>query len=238
MNKRDFLKTGLLGAVGIISLSSFRKMESSFLKSKKTFEIPQLPYAFDALEPYIDKETMLLHHTKHFATYANRLNTVLRDQGVVVGKVREILDNASKYNTEILDNGGGYFNHKIFFNMLSPKGGGPATGKITNAINSGFGSFESFKEEFSSAAKNRVDEGWTWLINQNGNLKIINTSNQENPFMETLATEKRGFPLLCIDLWEHAYYPKYQNSITEYVEAFWKIVNWETVNNRYIKSIS
>jgi Fe-Mn family superoxide dismutase len=181
---------------------------------------------------------MLLHHTKHFATLTHRFNKALHEQGIAVGNVREILKNASKYNTEILENGGGYLNHRLFFNMLSPKGGGPATGKVASAISSGFGSFENFKKEFSVAANNQNGPGWTWLINQNGTLKIISTNNHENPFMETLPPEKRGFPLLCIDVWEHAYYYKHQNRKDGYIEGFWNVVNWEKVNNRYIKSIS
>jgi Fe-Mn family superoxide dismutase len=238
MNKRDFIKTGLLGAIGLLCLSSFTRLKGGNLKSVKSFKLPELPYAYDALEPYIDKETMLLHHSKHFAAYTDKFNSALLEQGIAVGNIREIIDNASKYNLEIQKNGGGYFNHRIFFKMLSPKGGGPATGKIADAINSAFGSFDKFKEEFSSSAKKQFGSGWTWLINQNGALKIINTTNQENPLMDTLPPEKRGFPVLCIDVWEHSYYLKYQNRRAEYINAFWNIVNWDTVNIRYNKSIS
>jgi superoxide dismutase, Fe-Mn family len=238
MNKRDFLKTGLLGAIGLIGMSTFAKTKSGYSKSVKTFKLPELPYAYDALEPYIDKETMVLHHTQHHAAYTNRLNTVIQEQGVAVENMREIFDSASKYNSDILVNSGGYFNHRIFFRMLSPNGGGTPTGKVAEVINSAFGSFENFKNEFSSTAKNQIGPGWTWLIKQNNTLKVINTSGQENPFMNTLPSEKRGFPLLCLDLWEHAYLTNYKNNKEEYIQAYWNIINWDFVNKRFNKSIS
>jgi superoxide dismutase, Fe-Mn family len=238
MNKRDFLKTSLFGAIGLLSLSAYGKTTKGNLKPGKIFKLPDLPYSYNSLEPFIDEETMKMHHLVHHAAFADRLNSALQEQKINVASLREIFYNSSKFHSDIQVNSSGYFNHRIFFRMLSPKGGGLATGKIAGAINKEFGSFENFKTEFSTAALNQIGSGWTWLINQNGSLKIINTDNNENPLMDILSSEKRGFPLLCIDVWDHAYCIKYQNNKEEYIQSFWKIVNWETINKRFYKSIS
>jgi Fe-Mn family superoxide dismutase len=238
MNKRDFLKTGLLGAIGIISMPAFAKMKSGNLISGKIFKLPELPYSYDALEPFIDREDLYLHHKKHLGAYTEKLNNILQDKEIYVKSMREILDNASYYDKDVLNCSAGYFNHKLFFRLISPYGGGPAKGIVAGVINSEFGSFENFKEKFRSVVKNQSDSGWIWLIVKNGSLKIIGTSEHENPFMKTLSYEKRGFPILCIDNCEHVYNAKYQNNKSECVDNFWNMVNWDTVNKRFNKSIS
>ncbi len=236
MNKREFLKTSLIGSLGLMSIPALGRNKINLFKIPKEFKLPELPYAYDALEPYIDKETMEIHYTKHHAGYTDKFNAALHEAGIDAENVRSILQEASKYNAAIVNNGGGFFNHRLYWKCLSPNGGGAPTGNAASLINRDFGSFEKFREEFSSAAKTLFGSGWTWLINQNGILKIVTTSNQDNPFMDTLPSEQQGFPVLCLDVWEHAYYLKYQNRRADYVEAFWNIVNWETVNNKLKKS--
>jgi superoxide dismutase, Fe-Mn family len=237
MNKRDFIKTGLIGTIGLFAIPSLVKGNSRFFKSVKKFNLPQLPFSYDALEPYLDRETLMLHHRQYHQEYTDKLNAAIQEHGIVVSTVREILQNASKYNESVLNSSGGYMNHRIFWKMLSPSGGGQASGKIAEAINADFGSFEKFKEEFAQSAGSLSGSGWVWLINQKSKLKIITTADQENPFLETLPAAKKGFPIMCLDIWEHSYYPKYQNNRSEYIDAFWNIVNWDTVNLRFNKSI-
>lgn len=232
MNKREFLKTGLLGAIGLASIPSFAGNKNSLFSRTKEFQLPDLPYAYDALEPYIDKETMMIHHTKHHAGYTAKFNAALHEAGLSPNSAIEILKEASKYNSAIVNNGGGYLNHKMFWKFMSPDGGGTANGNIAVLIDRDFGSFEKFKNEFGHAAKKLFGSGWAWLIIQDNTLKVVTTANQDNPFMDTLPKEQQGFPLLNIDVWEHAYYLKYQNRRAEYVDAFWNLVNWDKVNAR------
>jgi Fe-Mn family superoxide dismutase len=235
MDKRDFLKTGFSGLLGVMAMPVVARKQSSWLKGKKEFVLPKLPYAYDALEPYIDKETMEIHHSKHHAGYTRKFNAALEKSGLQPKSAREILKNISKYNEAIRNNGGGYLNHKIFWKSLSPDGGGDPSGEIAAAINNDFGSFTNFKEAFGTAAKSHFGSGWAWLVVDNNKLKIVTTANQDNPIMDILPDEKKGWPLLCIDVWEHAYYLKYQNKRTDYVDAFWDIVNWNTVNEKLSK---
>ena len=232
MNKREFLKTGLIGALGIASIPAFGKSRNLLFKVPKEFKLPKLPYSYDALEPFFDKKTMEIHYSRHHAGYTEKFNAALNNAGIVAENARSILMEASKYDDAIVNNGGGFFNHRLFWKCLSPNGGGEPTGDIASLIDRDFGSFGKFREEFSVAAKSIFGSGWVWLINQNGTLKIITTANQYNPFMDILPPEKQGFPLLCLDVWEHAYYLKYQNRRADYIEAFWNIVNWETANNK------
>ncbi len=235
MNKRDFLKTGIAGAIGLISVPALARSKNLFYSGKKEFLLPELPYAYDALEPYIDKETLMIHYSKHHAGYTAKFNAALKDLTTVPSTVREILSKASEYNAAIINNGGGYFNHKLYWKFMSPDGGGVPKGPVADAIQKDFGTFENFQEQFSTAAKKHFGSGWAWLIFQNGKLKVTITANQDNPFMDTLPEEQQGFPLLNIDVWEHAYYLKYQNRRAEYVNAFWNVVNWEFVNKRYAR---
>lgn len=197
-----------------------------------TFELPQLPYAYDALEPNIDKETMSIHHTKHHNTYVTNLNNALQGNEELLSKtVEEIIANLDSVpesvRTAVRNNGGGHANHSLFWQILSPNGGGAPTGELADAITSKFGSFESFKEEFAKAAATRFGSGWAWLSVSNGELEISSTPNQDSPLMEGKT------PILGLDVWEHAYYLKYQNRRPDYIASYWNVVNWEEVSKRY-----
>jgi superoxide dismutase, Fe-Mn family len=195
------------------------------------FELPQLPYAYDALEPNIDKETMNIHHTKHHNTYVTNLNNAVAGTEFENKSIEELVSNLDavpeNIRTAVRNNGGGHANHSLFWTILSPNGGGEPTGELADAINSKFGSLEGFKEEFTKAATGRFGSGWAWLVVNNGELEITSTPNQDSPLMEGKT------PVLGLDVWEHAYYLKYQNRRPEYIGAFFNAVNWEEVAKRY-----
>ncbi|MDQ0158635.1 superoxide dismutase [Alkalibacillus sp. S2W] len=196
------------------------------------FELPELPYAYDALEPHIDKETMNIHHTKHHNTYVTKLNAALEGHSDLQDKsLEELLQNLdslpSDIQTAVRNNGGGHANHALFWTVLSPNGGGQPTGELADKINEKFGSFEDFKDQFKAAATGRFGSGWAWLVVKNGDLEITSTPNQDTPVMEGVT------PILGIDVWEHAYYLKYQNRRPDYIDAFWNVVNWDEVSKRY-----
>ncbi|WP_210365947.1 superoxide dismutase [Bacillus sp. REN3] len=196
------------------------------------FELPQLPYAYDALEPHIDKETMNIHHTKHHNTYVTNLNNALEGKEELLSKtVEEVISNLDAVpesaRTAVRNNGGGHANHSLFWQIISPNGGGQPVGEIAEAIDSKFGNFEAFKEEFTKAATTRFGSGWAWLVVNNGELEVTSTPNQDSPLMEGKT------PILGLDVWEHAYYLKYQNRRPEYIGAFWNVVNWDEVNKRF-----
>ncbi|KMY54766.1 superoxide dismutase [Bacillus sp. FJAT-27231] len=196
------------------------------------FQLPELPYAYDALEPHIDKETMNIHHTKHHNTYVTNLNKALEGQDELANKsVEEVIANLDavpeSVRTAVRNNGGGHANHSLFWQLLSPNGGGAPTGELADAISSKFGSFDKFKEEFAAAAAGRFGSGWAWLVVNNGELEITSTPNQDSPIMEGKT------PILGLDVWEHAYYLNYQNRRPDYVNAFWNVVNWDEVAKRY-----
>jgi Fe-Mn family superoxide dismutase len=195
------------------------------------FHLPPLPYSFDALEPHIDEMTMQLHHSKHHQVYLDKLNGAIEGTDLEKQSIEEILKNVSKHNVVIRNNGGGYYNHQLFWPMLSPNGGGePAREDLMEAIKGKFGSFEQFKEAFSQAALNQFGSGWAWLcVDAKGALLVCSTSNQDNPIMDVMDEGSRGTPILGLDVWEHAYYLRYQNRRPEYIEAFWNVVNWEEV---------
>ena len=195
-----------------------------------SFELPKLPYSYDALEPHFDVRTMEIHYTKHHQGYTNNLNKAIEGTELE-GKSIEDLMKIAGSNTAIRNNGGGYYNHALFWTILSPKGGGEPTGKLADAIKSSFGSFENFKEEFNKAAATRFGSGWAWLVFANGKLVVSSTPNQDNPLMDI--AEVKGTPILGLDVWEHAYYLHYQNRRPDYITAFWNIVNWEEVSRRY-----
>lgn len=199
----------------------------------KDLIFPELPYAYDALEPHIDKMTMELHHTKHHKAYFDKLQNAVKGTEMENLSMKELFANMSKYPAGVRNNGGGHFNHSLFWNILSPNGGGQPTGKLAEEINNAFGSFDDFKEKFSQAAAGRFGSGWAWLVINDGNLEICSTPNQDNPLMDV--TECRGTPILGLDVWEHAYYLKYQNRRPEYINAFWSLVNWEEVANNFDK---
>lgn len=196
------------------------------------FELPKLPYDYKALEPHIDAMTMEIHHTKHHGAYTNNLNTALAGTPGEGLTIEEILRNVSKYPLAVRNNGGGFYNHNLFWRWLSPNGGGKPSGELADAINRYFGSFEQFRDEFSKAAAGRFGSGWAWLVKDaSGKLLIGSTPNQDNPLMDV--SELKGTPILGLDVWEHAYYLKYQNRRPEYISAFWNIVNWEEVARLY-----
>ncbi|RNF41045.1 superoxide dismutase SodA [Planococcus salinus] len=196
------------------------------------YELPELPYAYDALEPHIDKETMNIHHTKHHNTYVTKVNAALEGQDDLASKsVEELISDLDavpeSIRTAVRNNGGGHANHSLFWQLLSPNGGGNPSGELAEAINSKFGSFDEFKQKFADAGAARFGSGWAWLVLSNGELEITSTPNQDSPLMEGKT------PILGLDVWEHAYYLKYQNKRPDYISAFWNVVNWEEVSKRY-----
>lgn len=198
------------------------------------FELPQLPYAFDALEPYIDKQTMEIHHDKHHGGYVNNLNKAVEGTDLEGKSLEDLLKSVSKYPVAVRNNGGGHFNHSLFWTVMKKGGGGLPSGELAEAINSAFGSFEEFKNKFSNAAATRFGSGWAWLISIDGKLDVTSTPNQDNPLMDV--AEKKGTPILGLDVWEHAYYLKYQNKRPDYVSNWWNVVNWEEVAKRFDKA--
>jgi superoxide dismutase, Fe-Mn family len=200
-----------------------------------SFELPKLPYAYDALEPHIDARTMEIHHSKHHNGYTNNLNNAISGTSLEGKSIEEIcatpgLSGAAR------NNGGGYYNHCLFWEVMSPNGGGEPTGKLSESINSSFGAFENFKNEFSKAAATRFGSGWAWLcVCEGGKLCVCSTPNQDNPLMEGSCG---GTPILALDVWEHAYYLNYQNRRPDYINAFFNVINWGEVNNRFEAAIS
>ena len=197
-----------------------------------TYTLPDLPYAYDALEPYIDEETMHLHHDKHHNTYVTNLNAAIERYPELGEKtIEELLSDMDAIPTDIKtavrNNGGGHANHSFFWEIMAPNAGGEPTGEIKEAINEAFGDFSSFKEEFKKAAAGRFGSGWAWLVMENGKLAITSTANQDSPLMEGKT------PILGLDVWEHAYYLKYKNVRPDYIAAFWNVINWDEVNKRF-----
>lgn len=190
------------------------------------FELPKLPYAFDALEPHIDAKTMEIHHDKHHAAYTNNLNAAIEGTELAGLSIEEILVKGMD-KPAVRNNGGGFFNHNLFWETMSPNGGGEPTGELATAINDAFGSFEGFKEKFSQAAATRFGSGWAWLCVKDGKLEVCSTPNQDNPLMPGVGCE--GTPILGLDVWEHAYYLNYQNRRPDYISAFFNVVNWDKV---------
>jgi|TARA_B100001013_G_C24515676_1_gene404841 Fe-Mn family superoxide dismutase len=196
------------------------------------FELPKLNYSFDALEPYIDAKTMEIHYGKHHNGYTNNLNNAISGTELENKSIEEILKNLDLNNMALRNNAGGFFNHNLFWEIMGPNCGGNPTGEIAEAINSNFDSFENFKDTFKKSGATRFGSGWAWLcIHDDGRLEICSTPNQDNPLMPNGCG---GNPILCIDVWEHAYYLNYQNRRPDYLEAFFNLINWEEVNNKYL----
>lgn len=196
------------------------------------FELPALPYSTDALEPHIDSMTMTIHHGKHHAGYTNKLNAAIEGTDLEGKSIEDILKNLDMNNGAVRNNGGGYYNHDLFWKMMSPNGGGAPTGDVAAAIDESFGSYDAFKEKFAAAAGTRFGSGWAWLcVHPGGKLEICSTPNQDNPMMPGIGCE--GTPIMGLDVWEHAYYLKYQNRRPDYVQAFFNVINWDEVNSRY-----
>lgn len=200
-----------------------------------SFELPKLKYAFDALEPHIDARTMEIHHDKHHGGYTKKLNAAIEGTDLDGKNIENILQNLDMSNTAVRNNGGGYYNHNLFWEIMSPDGGGKPEGELAEAIDKAFGSFEAFKDEFSKAAAGRFGSGWAWLcVHDGGKLEICSTPNQDNPLMPEVGC--KGNPILGLDVWEHAYYLNYQNKRPEYIEAFFNVINWKEVSSRYAKA--
>ncbi len=206
------------------------------------FDLPDLPYAYDKLEPYIDVETMMVHHKKHHKGYTTKLNDALKEIKLTETSIEKIMRNISKYPLSIRNNGGGYFNHCLYWTTMAPKedgGGGKPSNRLSKFIEEKFGSFEKFKEGFSKAAATRFGSGWAWLcVDKDNKLFICSTANQDNPLMDIPENKgQKGIPILCLDVWEHAYYLKYQNKRPDYINAFWNVVNWKEVERRYDQAL-
>lgn len=260
MNKREFLKKSVLLTLGGAAATSIISKAATLSTAPevnisgdptgkpgkagillpgnmeaKEYTLPELPYAYDALEPYIDAMTMELHHDKHHAAYTKNFNAAIKDAGIAEMDIMDIFKNISKYPSGVRNNGGGYYNHMLFWNAMSPNGGGMPKEMLMKEIEKSFGSFDSFKEKFSNAAATRFGSGWAWLVYNDGKLVITSTPNQDNPLMDV--AEVKGHPLLLIDVWEHAYYLKYQNRRPEYIAAFWNVINWDWVMGNYHKAM-
>jgi Fe-Mn family superoxide dismutase len=196
------------------------------------FELPNLPYAYTALEPHIDARTMEIHHTKHHAAYTTNLNNAIKGTELEGKSIEAILADVSKLAPAVRNNGGGFYNHNLFWTVMSPNGGGVPNGDLSDAINKYFGSFDSFKEKFNAAAATRFGSGWAWLTkNSKGELQVSSSPNQDNTLMDL--SEVKGAPILGLDVWEHAYYLHYQNRRPDYIAAFWNVVNWDEVARRF-----
>lgn len=196
-----------------------------------SFELPKLPYAFDALEPHIDAKTMEIHHDKHHGGYTKKLNAAIEGTDLDSKSIEEILGNLDMSNAAVRNNGGGFYNHSLFWEVMSPNGGGNPSGDLAKAIDEAFGSFESFKDAFSKAGATQFGSGWAWLcVHKGGKVEVCSTPNQDNPLMPG---SECGTPILGLDVWEHAYYLKYQNLRPDYIGAFFKVINWEEVAKRY-----
>lgn len=196
-----------------------------------SFTLPDLPYAFEALEPHIDAKTMEIHHDKHHNAYVTNLNKAIEGTEHAHKSLEELLANAGSISPAVRNNGGGHWNHTFFWEILSPDGGGQPEGELASAIDAAFGSFEDFKNKFNEAAGTRFGSGWAWLVVKDGKLEITSTPNQDNPLMDV--ADVKGKPVLGIDVWEHAYYLKYQNRRPDYMQAIWNVINWKKVAEHF-----
>jgi Fe-Mn family superoxide dismutase len=197
------------------------------------FELPKLSYAYEALEPNIDARTMEIHHTKHHQAYINNLNAALTGSADEGKSIEQLMANISKQPMAVRNNGGGHYNHSLFWEIMGPNAGGAPTGELADAINQAFGSFDKFKEDFAKAGATRFGSGWAWLVKHDGKLVVTSTPNQDNPLMDI--ADVKGMPILGLDVWEHAYYLNYQNRRPDYISAWWNTVNWNVVADRFNK---
>ena len=241
MKRRNFLTSlGILAAAGsatkieAITKQINNKINGSNLVMSK-FELAPLPYAHNALEPYVDAQTMEIHHGKHHAAYVANLNKAVEGNAELEGKsLEELFKNISKLPVAVRNNGGGHYNHTMFWNVMGPNKGGKPSGALADAINETFGSFEKFQETFNAAATTRFGSGWAWLSVSGGKLVVSSTPNQDNPLMDV--ADVKGFPILGVDVWEHAYYLKYQNRRPEYITNWWNVVDWDAVAKRFAEA--
>lgn len=198
------------------------------------FKLPELNYAYNALEPWIDAATMEIHHSKHHNAYVTNLNKALEGNPAMEFTLEKLMSEISKYPAAVRNNGGGHYNHSLFWKLMTPGGSKTPTGEVADAINSAFGTFDKFKEAFSNAGATRFGSGWAWLVKKNGKLEVGSSPNQDNPLMDI--AEFKGTPILGLDVWEHAYYLKYQNKRPDYIAAWWNAVNWDVVADLYKKA--
>ena len=199
------------------------------------FELPKLPYAYNALEPHIDARTMEIHHGKHHNGYTTNLNNAIAGSDLEGQTIESILASLDASNSAVRNNGGGFYNHRLFWNVMSPNGGGTPTGALADAIDTAFGSFDRFKDAFAKAAATRFGSGWAWLcVQKGGAVEVCSTANQDNPLMADIGCN--GFPILGIDVWEHAYYLNYQNRRPDYIQAFFNVVDWKKVSEMYAEN--
>lgn len=238
-SRRKFLGNTAKAGLALTSLAAIpdylaaKNNAAIYSPTATGFEQDPLPYAYNALEPVIDAQTMELHYSKHAATYAKNLKEAAEAEKIDTSKpIEDVLKNVSKYSSKVRNNGGGHYNHELFWKSMKAQGEGKPSGKLLSAIESAFGSFDAFKTKFSDAGKTRFGSGWAWLL-VGGDKKLVigSTANQDNPLMDV--SEIKGYPLLGLDVWEHAYYLKYQNRRPEYIEAWWKVVNWDFVQKRF-----
>ncbi len=232
INRRRFVKESLkITAVTAAGTSILMDAEmASAEPSALNFAQIPLPYGYNALEPNIDAMTMEIHYSKHHAAYIKNVNDAITAENINVGSEKDFFANISKFSPKARNNGGGSWNHNFFWQVMKAGGGGAPVGKVAEVITGTFGSFDKFKEQFSAAATSRFGSGWAWLVNDQGKLIIGSTANQDNPMMDV--SELKGTPLLCLDVWEHAYYLKYQNKRADYVANWWNVVNWDEVAKR------
>jgi len=230
MKRRNFI--ALVGT-SLVAAPVWSNVYNSKLPAQKAIDVtfPELPYAYNALEPVIDAKTMEIHYTKHHKAYYTNFLAAIKDSPAAEMDLIDLFAGISKQPAAVRNNGGGYYNHKLFWENMSPMKSSPSV-VLKAAIDKSFGTMDKFKEEFANAAKKHFGSGWTWLVaGKDGNVFVSDTLNQDNPLMDLV--EKKGTPLLCLDVWEHAYYLQYQNRRAEYVDKFWDIVNWDTVSKRY-----
>ncbi len=248
MNKREFLRnSAILGAGTLLAPAVASSCMNSSAAQGATASLvstgndgkflqPELGYAFHALEPYIDAKTMELHHGKHHAGYTKKFNAALEHEDLHSTDIYRIFDNVSNYGPGVRNNGGGYFNHNLYWKFMSPDGGGVPTGKLAQAIEADFGSFEKFKDLFSATAASQFGSGWGWLLlDEEGKLQVTSIANQDNPLMDVAGV--RGTPLLNVDVWEHAYYLNYQNMRKSYLEAYWNVVDWVFIGSLFEEAL-
>lgn len=240
MDKRDFMKKSIALGASLISVPAFsekhifnNKHDSSILAvngSKQSFEQIKLPYSYDSLEPYIDAATMKLHYSAHHAAYTANLNKAATEEKILNKSIEEIFKNVSHYSSSVRNNGGGFYNHNLFWQCMTPGGKKLSSGSFKRILEATFGSFDEFKNQFSQKAATVFGSGWAWLIEREGKLYITSTPNQDNPLMDVVS--EKGNPLLALDVWEHAYYLKYQNRRADYISAFWNVIDWDFVESR------
>lgn len=244
MERRNFIKIfSLLSSIPLLNkfnILNYNETDTIITTNRRTltmakYELPSLPYSYDALEPYIDTMTMEIHYTKHHGGYVNNLNNAIANTDMEKLSLEDLLTNVSKYPIAVRNNGGGHYNHTLFWQIMTKNGGGEPKAELKKAIESTFGSFENFKAKLTEAALTRFGSGWAWLVVNKGQLAIGSTPNQDNPLMDV--SELKGIPILGIDVWEHAYYLKYQNRRNEYVANFYNVINWDEVTARYIEAL-